>query len=49
MDRSVRANATMVANQIRTSEPVLAGLAERGVVVQAAYYDLESGEVSWLS
>lgn len=49
LERSVRENATMVAAQIRSSEPVLAGLSERGVVVQPAYYDLESGEVGWLS
>ena len=49
LERSVRENATMVAAQIRSSEPVLAALSERGVVVQPAYYDLESGEVGWLS
>lgn len=48
LERSVRANATMVSDQIRSSEPVLSGLGERGVTVQAAYYDLQSGEVSWL-
>lgn len=38
----------MVAAEVRTSEPVLADLAEQGVTIQPAYYDLESGEVSWL-
>ena len=47
-ERSIHMNATMVADQIRTSEPVLAGLASQGVTIQPAYYDLESGEVSWL-
>lgn len=49
LERSVHANAKMVTAQIRDSQPVLAGLGEQGVVVQAAYYSLESGEVSWLS
>lgn len=48
VERSVRMNATMVAAEVRTSEPVLADLAEQGVTIQPAYYDLESGEVSWL-
>lgn len=48
VERSVRTNARMVADQIRTSEPVLAGLAGHGVAVQPAYYDLESGKVRWL-
>ena len=49
LERSVRENATMVAEQIRSSDPVLAGLGASGVVVRPAYYDLASGEVSWLS
>lgn len=48
LDRSVRQNAAMVAEQVRSSEPVLAGLGATGVMVQAAYYGLGSGEVSWL-
>ena len=48
LERSVRGNAKMVAEQIGSSEPVMAGLAEHGVEVRAAYYDLQSGEVSWL-
>ena len=49
LERSVRENAKMVAAEIRGSQPVLSGLGEQGVVVQAAYYSLETGEVSWLS
>jgi carbonic anhydrase len=49
LERSVRHNATMVADQIRSSDPVLSGLEPSGVVVTPAYYDLGSGEVDWLS
>lgn len=49
LERSVHANAKMVAGQVRDSQPVMAGLGAAGVSVQAAYYSLESGEVSWLS
>ena len=49
LDRSVRENAIMVAGQIRSSEPVMAGLEDQGVEVHSAYYDLENGKVSWLS
>jgi carbonic anhydrase len=49
VERSVRTNATMVAQQIRSSEPVLSDLGQAGVVVRPAYYDLATGEVSWLS
>jgi len=49
LERSIRQNAIMVADQIRRSEPVLAGLGKQGVEVRPAYYDLESGEVHWLS
>lgn len=48
LERSVQQNAMMVADQIRHSEPVLAGLGTRGVEVWPAYYDLESGEVRGL-
>ena len=47
-DRSIRQNATMVAQEIASSEPVICELCEQGVQVQPAYYDLESGEVLWL-
>ncbi len=49
LERSVRENAIMVAGQIRSSEPVMAGLEGQGVEVHSAYYDLENGKVSWLS
>jgi len=49
LERSIRENAIMVAGQIRSSEPVMAGLDDQGVEVHSAYYDLESGKVSWLS
>ena len=48
LERSVHANAAMVATQIRESEPAMAGLGAQGVQVRAAYYSLETGEVSWL-
>ena len=49
LERSIRHNATMVANQVRGSDPVLSGLGPSGVVVTPAYYDLGTGEVSWLA
>ena len=49
LERSVRENAIMVAEQVRRSEPVIAGLEAQGVEVHSAYYDLESGKVDWLS
>lgn len=48
-ERSIRENAIMVAGEIQSSEPVMAGLSDEGVAVKPAYYDLESGEVHWLS
>lgn len=48
-ERSIQQNAIMVADQIRRSEPVFAGLGKQSVEVLPAYYDLESGEVHWLS
>jgi carbonic anhydrase len=48
LERSIRTNAAMVADQVRTSEPAMAGLAAEGVAVRPAYYDLATGEVSWL-
>ena len=49
VERSAQENALIVAEKIRRSEPVMAGLCWKGVEVLAAYYDLESGEVRWLS
>ncbi len=47
---AVKANAKMVAEQLRTSEPVLAGLVKAGSLkVVAAEYDLESGRIEVLS
>ena len=43
-----RTNAIMVADKIRTSEPVLSGLVSEGIQVVAAYYDVETGHVEWL-
>jgi carbonic anhydrase len=49
LERSIRENAIMVAGQIRSSEPVMAGLDDHGVEVHSAYYDLENGKVDWVS
>ncbi|RLE19943.1 MAG: carbonic anhydrase [Actinobacteria bacterium] len=49
LDRSVKENALAVAETIRRSEPVMASLCWKGVEVLPAYYDLENGEVRWLS
>ena len=48
VERSTKENARLVADQLRKSEPVLAGLCWKGCEVLPAYYDLGSGEVSWL-
>ena len=48
LERSIRENAIMVADQIRGSEPVVAHLGSHGVQVTPAYYDLKSGQVDWL-
>ncbi|MGI9590692.1 MAG: carbonic anhydrase [Myxococcota bacterium] len=48
LEDSVRAHARGVAAAIRTSAPVLGGLAGDVLQVRPAYYDLESGEVAWL-
>jgi carbonic anhydrase len=50
LDNAVRANAKMVAEQLRLSEPVLARLVRNGQLkVVAGYYDLGSGKVTILS
>jgi carbonic anhydrase len=50
LDNAVRANAKMVAEQLQSSQPVLANLAGAGrLKVVAAYYDLTSGKVTILS
>ncbi len=48
LDAGGRANAQRVAAQIRRSVPVMADLAAVDVLIVAAYYDIESGKVSWL-
>lgn len=48
VERSVRENARYVAGQIRSSDPVLKGLAAKGLAVQPAYYKLDGGAVEWL-
>lgn len=47
LDRAIRRNASYAAEQIATSEPVMAGLRAQGVRVVPAYYDLASGGVSF--
>lgn len=49
LDRSIRQNAIMVAAEVRSSEPIVAGLEEHGVEVRSAYYDLKSGKIGWLA
>ncbi len=49
VENAVRANAKMVAEQLRTSEPVLAELVQAGQLkVVAARYDIDSGVVDIL-
>ena len=48
VERSARENARVVAEKIRRSEPVMAGLCWKDVEVLPAYYELGSGEVQWL-
>jgi carbonic anhydrase len=49
LERSIRENTLLVADKIRCSEPILAGMAKAGVKVHPAHYDMESGRVHWLS
>ncbi len=49
LEASVKENALMVTEQIRSSDPVLAPLKEQGLVIQAGYYNLNSGAVDFLS
>jgi len=49
LDNSVKANVKMVAEQLRTSQPVLSKLVNAGQLqVVAARYNLESGQVDFL-
>lgn len=48
-DNSIRANALLVADQIKTSQPILSEMARNGKIeVVSAYYDLDSGLVTIL-
>jgi len=49
LENAIRANAQMVAEQLGTSEPVLAGRVAAGrLQIVPAYYDLKSGHVEIL-
>ena len=48
LDRSIRTNASMVAEGLGKSEPVLGKLTALGVQFVPAYYDLGTGQVEWL-
>jgi carbonic anhydrase len=49
VENATRINAEMVADQLRTSQPVLAALvAKRQVRIVAAMYSLDTGKVEWL-
>jgi carbonic anhydrase len=49
VDNAVRANAKMVAEQLRSSQPVLAELVNAGELkIVAALYDLDTGGVELL-
>jgi len=48
-DNSIRANAKLVADQIKSSQPMLSEMAPSGkIAVVSAYYDIESGGISRL-
>jgi carbonic anhydrase len=47
VDGAIRANVSLVATQIKTSEPILAEMAKEGKIkIVGAYYDLDTGEIS---
>jgi carbonic anhydrase len=49
LDMTIRAHARITAEHLKTSEPILKGLVERGELkVVAAYYDLDTGIVEIL-
>jgi len=49
LEAAIKANATIQAELLRTSSPVLAGLAKEGKLkIVAAYYELTTGRVSLL-
>ena len=48
-DQAIRINVQTVAEQLRSSEPVLSRLVRAGMLkIAGGYYSLDSGEVSWL-
>ncbi|MFH1691680.1 MAG: carbonic anhydrase [Candidatus Omnitrophota bacterium] len=50
VDNTVRANVAMVVEQLKFSSHILKELTEKGgLVIEGAYYDLDSGEVTILS
>jgi carbonic anhydrase len=49
VDNAIRANATLVADKIKSSRPILAEMSEKGEIkVIGAYYDIETGGVELL-
>ena len=49
VDNAAKEVATMMADQLRTSEPIIGDIAKEGKVkIIPAYYDLATGEVSLL-
>ena len=45
-DNTIKANARLVASQIKSSQPILSELAHLDkIAVVSAYYDIENGEV----
>jgi carbonic anhydrase len=48
VENAARANAVMIAENLKTRGPVLPGLVKAGALkVIPAFYDLETGEVDW--
>lgn len=48
-DNSIRANALLVADQIKSSKPILSEMIQNGKIeVVSAYYDIDSGKVTIL-
>ena len=45
---AIHENARLHATAIAKSQPVMTGLADQGVRVTPAYYNLQTGEVTWL-
>ncbi len=48
-DNTIRVNASRVADQVRSSKPILSKKMEEGALrVAGAYYDIESGKVEFI-